>query len=92
METLKELFDYTQYHFTGEGKLFEKFNYPKKDAHIKKHKELIWEITHMNNQTSNNNIILSIKTLELLKDWLIKHILTLDKEFGEFVCDSKMNS
>ncbi len=92
MGTLKEFFDYTQYHFAEEEKLFKKYNYPQMDAHIKTHKQLIWEITHMYNETGNNNIILSLKTIELLKDWLIKHILTLDKAFGEFVRQSKNES
>jgi hemerythrin len=85
LKTLKEFHDYTEYHFSEEEKLFLKYNYPESEFHIKAHREMIWKITHLDNDFAKNKIITSIKTLETLKDWLIKHILSLDKEFGDYV-------
>jgi len=39
----------------------------------------------LSKELSKNNILLSLKTLDFLKDWTINHILGSDKEFGEYL-------
>ncbi len=38
---IEELVDYTNYHFTTEEDLFEKYNYPNAESHKEEHKEFI---------------------------------------------------
>jgi hemerythrin len=92
LETIQLFFEYTQYHFAEEEKLLKKYNYPLAYAHIEAHTQMIWTITHLYHDYGKNNILLSFKTLDILKDWLIKHILTLDKEFGNFIQLQKINT
>jgi hemerythrin-like metal-binding protein len=78
---LDKLADYTVYHFSSEKKLFSQYGYPKTAEHdyfVDKVKELQMEL-------SRGSIVLSLKTMDFLKDWTITHILGSDKEFGEFI-------
>ncbi len=88
---LKDFFEYTQYHFDEEEKLFVKHNYPKSEAHVLLHRNIIWTITHLSFDLAKgkNDTLLAIDTLAVLKKWLTGHILSADKEFGDYVKCSK---
>ncbi|BHH82356.1 bacteriohemerythrin [Desulforhopalus sp. 52FAK] len=81
---LKELLSYTEYHFRSEEKLFAKFNYPKQDEHIKRHKELIEKVTHFQQQVEDGSASVNMDLMDLLSDWLTNHILKDDKDYVEY--------
>jgi hemerythrin-like metal-binding protein len=89
-ESLNELVDYTVYHFSTEEKLFTQYDYPKKDQHMKEHDEFVDKIKNLKAEAVKGNLLLSIKTMEYLKDWTINHILGTDKEFGEHVREREL--
>ncbi|MDZ7763498.1 MAG: bacteriohemerythrin [Melioribacteraceae bacterium] len=84
-ESLDKVIDYTRYHFESEEKYMKDYNYPGLDQHKKEHIDLINQAENLKKEFTNNNLLLSLKTLDFLKDWLINHILGSDKEFGEYV-------
>lgn len=84
-ESLDKVIDYTRYHFESEEKYMKNYNYPGLDQHKKEHIDLINQAENLKKEFTNNNLLLSLKTLDFLKDWLINHILGSDKEFGEYV-------
>lgn len=81
-QTLIKLVNYTIYHFESEEKLFTKFNYEDAEKHVTEHKEFVDSIESFKMQAKKGNLLLSLKTLDYLKDWTITHILGTDKEFG----------
>ena len=81
---LKELVSYTEYHFRSEEKLFTKFNYPKQDEHIKRHKALIEKVTHFQQQVEDGSASVNMDLMDLLSDWLTNHILKDDKDYVEY--------
>jgi hemerythrin len=89
-DTLKELIDYTIYHFSTELKFFEQYSYPKESEHIAEHDDFVKKIQSFQNESEAGNIILSMKTLDFLKEWTINHILGTDKEFGDFVMEREL--
>lgn len=89
-DTLKEFMDYTKYHFSEEEYLFGKSEYPKAEEHIQEHKNFIRKLTLLQHDFKKNNLLLSIKTIDALKDWLIDHILGTDREFGEYAKNNKI--
>lgn len=89
-KSLLELVDYTVYHFSTEEKLFTQYEYPKKVQHMKEHQEFVDRINNLKADAGKGNLLLSIKTMEYLKDWTINHILGTDKEFGEFAREREL--
>jgi len=81
---LDNLADYTVYHFDEEKKLFVLYEYPKMAEHLKEHDYFVNKVKEFQKELSKGNIVLSLKTMDFLKDWTIEHILGSDKEFSEF--------
>lgn len=84
-DSIVKLIEYSVYHFDNEQKLFEQYSYPAADEHIKEHKGFIEKAESLKTEIGNNNILVTLKTLDFLKDWTINHILGTDKDFSEFV-------
>jgi len=84
-KALENLADYTVYHFSEEKKLFALYEYPKTAEHLAEHDYFVNKVKGFQQELSRGNIVLSLKTIDFLKDWTIEHILGSDKEFSEFV-------
>ncbi|MDF2633413.1 MAG: hemerythrin-like metal-binding protein [Pelosinus sp.] len=85
--TLVELLEYVKYHLLAEEKLMIQFAYPEYLEHKKQHEYYIDEVNKFVNQHNNGAVALSFPTFMFLKDWIIKHILRSDKEYGQFFND-----
>jgi len=78
---LKELQDYTIYHFNTEEELFRIHNYSKIKEHTKEHQYFVSKIDDFTKQYNKNDSLLTYNMLEFLKDWVIEHILNSDKKY-----------
>ncbi|MCG8571880.1 MAG: bacteriohemerythrin [Spirochaetes bacterium] len=83
-DILKNLIDYTVFHFTKEQKYFEKYNYPHKVDHINKHKEFVDKIKDFQKGHEEDRMFLSIDVMNFLKSWLTDNIMGSDHEYTEF--------
>jgi hemerythrin len=84
-EILREVIDYANFHLNSEEKLLNKYNYPLKESHIKKHrlfKEKIEEFKTLINSNANDA---HYKLIEYLKDWWENHILIEDMQYANFL-------
>lgn len=79
---LQGLVSYTRVHFQNEEKYFQQFNYSDSSQHISQHQAFIQKINEFQNDYNNGNIGLSIKVMNFLSDWLIKHIQGTDKQYS----------
>ncbi len=85
-KTIIRLNDYTKKHFSTEESYLEKYNYPEIDSHKELHKNFIKRISEITEKFSQGkNAFLSIEIMEELRDWLIKHIKSADKKYGEYI-------
>lgn len=84
-DILDKLIDYTQIHFTSEEQLFENTAYPQIEDHKKEHAYFAGRINEFKSDQKSGNIILSLKTIDFLKDWTINHILGTDKEYTPYL-------
>ena len=82
---LEKLAAYTVYHFNAEKELFAQYKYPKTSEHLAEHDYFVDKVKGFQQELNSGGILLSLKTIDFLKDWTITHILGSDKEFGEFV-------
>ncbi|MFO7751439.1 MAG: bacteriohemerythrin [Desulfobacteraceae bacterium] len=87
---LNRLADYTVYHFGHEEKLFETYNYPDKNQHIKTHKDLVAQVVDFKTQFEQGRASLTMDLMNFLTDWLKNHIMKTDKAYAPFLKE-KMN-
>jgi len=76
---------YTKEHFRDEENLQERFAYPGINAHKRQHAQFILQANELVKDfgTAGPNVALTIKINKAMVDWLINHINTEDKKFGE---------
>jgi hemerythrin len=83
-EILEGLVDYTYNHFIMEEELFERLGYPGTAAHKAQHDVFTGKISSLLIRHESGEIA-SGDALELLKNWLIEHIMKTDKAYVPFL-------
>jgi hemerythrin len=83
-DILEGLVDYTFNHFIMEEELFERLGYPESAAHKAQHNVFTARISDLLERHERGEIA-SGEALELLKDWLIQHIMKTDKAYVPFL-------
>lgn len=82
-QVLNELKEYTQYHFNAEEYLMVHNLYPQHKEHKAEHDKFVSDIEDLKQKYNSGHKTITIDTFDFLKNWLITHILNLDKKFGE---------
>ncbi len=80
-QVLNEMVNYTQYHFRHEEDYLRSICYPEIVGHCRLHKNFINLICRHN----QNEQVLIEKSLEVIKKWLLNHILVEDIKYSDFV-------
>lgn len=83
-QVLDELVRYAIYHFNTEEALMTKYAYPGYEFHKKEHESFKASIQEFLEKEAKRKVI-SIDLLLFLKDWLIKHIIVVDKKMGAYL-------
>ncbi|MDF1611742.1 bacteriohemerythrin [Stygiobacter electus] len=83
-KVLKELVDYTVYHFSFEEKLFDKYGYPDAKIHAKQHNDLVQSVKKYVSDFESGKGVLPMEVMNFLRDWLLKHISGDDKKYSPF--------
>lgn len=86
-EILSQLADYTFYHFNQEEHLFDKYNYPEKEGHIKVHKKLVATVMDFKSSFDRGNAEVTMDLMHFLEDWLKNHIMRTDKAYASYLKD-----
>lgn len=88
-ETLSQVFDelieYTKFHFTAEEALMRKVNYPGLNDQSTQHSDLTKKVLEFQAKFKEGALFISIDVLNFLKDWLVNHIVKMDKLYGSFI-------
>jgi hemerythrin len=82
---LKELIEYTSFHFGAEENLIKKESYPDFQNHKKLHEDLVQQINKYQAEIATKSMTIGVKLSEFLKDWLLTHILDEDMKYGKFL-------
>lgn len=83
-EILDSLIDYTEYHFGDEEKMLRKISYPYLDEQIKSHRAFVNKMKEFKAEMESGEILLSVKIINFLKDWLISHIINIDTKYSGY--------
>ena len=89
-QVLRELTDYTNYHFTTEERFFEKYRYPERYKHKLEHQKFIEKLEDLINQYQSGRLGVSVKLLSFLREWLHSHILKSDQKYGPYLREKGM--
>ena len=84
-DILKELVEYTKYHFEEEEKLMQRIFYSDFERHKKLHKDLVDAIVTILVGLKNGKEISAFELKTFLQKWLMDHILVEDKMIGEYL-------
>lgn len=80
VEILKELEDYTVFHFNDEEDYMQQVGYKKFFSHKIEHDEFIQKIKNVDlNKMDYNQDKYLLEIVNFIVDWLVKHILEKDK-------------
>lgn len=81
---LDSLIDYTEYHFNHEEVMLRKISYPNISEQEKYHKIFVNKMKEFKKELESGEILLSIKIIDFLKDWLVSHIVNIDTKYSGY--------
>jgi len=87
---LKELKDYTVYHFGTEEEFLLKHNYPFLEDHIKEHKGFVERIEEFSLELNTGKTKLTFQLMNFLKNWLLSHICGSDQSYAGLLRDKEL--
>ena len=82
---VRRLREYTVFHFNSEEELMGKIRYPKRGEQAQEHARLKREVKDFQQQLFHKETLTSNAILEFVKDWLLGHILTYDRDLANFI-------
>jgi len=86
---LSELTEYTVNHFYTEEKKMIVHAYPGYRQHKDEHNNFVGKINDFKNQYAKGNTRITIELVNFLKDWLVNHITTIDKQLGDYLLEKE---
>lgn len=92
MQTIfDELIWYTKEHFRTEEQIMLKFNYPAFYEHKAEHEKLTDQVLKLQKDYSEGKLLISMETLNFLKNWLINHIEGSDKKYKDKIVGNSLD-
>jgi hemerythrin-like metal-binding protein len=93
-QTLAVVIRYTRYHFDTEERLMAATAYPGIANHIEEHKVLLRTIVEFERLHERGAVEFTPSIMGFLEEWLVTHMLRLDKPMGEYLraADAKSTS
>lgn len=88
-DTVKQICDYTSYHFKSEEDYMKKINYPALREHFRLHKDFSTRIFEYDYELRKDRLVFGSEIISLLKNWLLDHILVEDQKFCLFLAEEE---
>jgi hemerythrin-like metal-binding protein len=82
---LADVINYTQTHFRTEEQLLSLHGYPECAGHKKEHEVLTKHALTLQERFRKGEAALTVEVAEFLKNWLVNHILKMDKHYAPFL-------
>jgi hemerythrin len=80
---LERLEEYAKIHFSVEESLMSMYDYPRREEHVRSHKNFVATVLDIKRQSINSN--LSKQTAVFMHQWLETHIKHEDSEYAQFI-------
>jgi hemerythrin len=83
--TVSELLSYTRTHFSHEEQMLNARGYPDLASHQALHRSFAAKVEEMKTKLVAGNGVLPTDMLDFLRDWLSKHILSVDTKYAAWL-------
>ncbi len=88
--TIRFLEDYARFHFSEEERRMGEARYDGLDEHKQYHAEYLRNIKELKEQASlprvsGSSYELSVTANQIVVDWIIDHIMKIDRKFGDYL-------
>ena len=80
---LKEVIDYTAYHFSTEEKYMDQVQFAGAFTHRIEHKKLVDKALNLHKEVDAGKLMVTIEVMNFLQNWVTDHILGTDKKYTE---------
>ncbi len=87
---LKELVNYTEFHFGYEERYFAEFSYENITEHLAEHQHFVDKISEFQQQMIAGKAEVSYQLMRFLKDWLLYHIQISDRKYVDCFKQNKV--
>lgn len=82
-DIVQELIDYTERHFAEEENLMRRINFPGYAKHKETHDQLLRQVLDFERKFQAGDNSFSAEMFQfLVSDWLVRHILGMDKQYA----------
>lgn len=88
---LKELLDYTKFHFNSEEEMMKKHEYQELESHKKEHQEMLDQIHRIETRYAEVGHEAFEEVSEYLTRWLLQHICHSDKQYTDHLKNRGVN-
>ena len=85
LATLTEIADYSGWHFDHEENVMRRFGFPHLERHAGQHSDLLNRMDQILVDFEVGKSELSEDLFEFLRNWIVIHLKTEDRELGEWV-------
>jgi len=82
---VQKLREYTVFHFSNEEAMMEQMRFPERGQHAAEHLRLKLSVKNYQRQLYKNENVNAEEVLDFMKDWLLGHILTFDRDFATYI-------
>ncbi|HEX9022495.1 MAG TPA: bacteriohemerythrin [Geobacteraceae bacterium] len=82
---IHELADYATYHFAAEERLMDATGYYDSAAHKMEHQRFVRKVADFQRDLSEGRNMRTIELISFLGNWLIHHIMEVDKKLGLYL-------
>ncbi len=79
---IRQLADYTKYHFSAEEALLVRTKYAGLEMHRAQHREFVSKVEQFESDLKAGAIGQSVAVTAFLKDWLVNHIQQTDRQYS----------
>lgn len=86
-QLLDKLAAQIQSHFQSEDRLMDQYGYSDNDAHKNEHQRLIDELGYLKDKFNHGGEMMALHTL---KEWLLRHISSSDKQLSDFISQHRV--
>ena len=81
LDVLREMKEYTVYHFSTEERYFKQYGYQESVEHKKLHTDFIEELDKFHKEYALQPSALTYKVMNFMQSWLTNHIMKSDKQY-----------
>jgi hemerythrin len=89
-QVIEELVRYTTVHFAIEEALMRMFHYPDYAQHKQIHTKLLERVLNFQKQYAKGNTQIGSELLYFLRDWLLSHIVKVDRGYSAHLLSHKI--